>query len=121
MTIDVRRTEAAAKSDDVLIIRPGTDTALAVAMMHVICAEHLHDASFVARHTIGFDRLADHVRAFSPAWAEDITGIAAERIVALARRYAATRPAMIVLGGSSMHKGANGWQAGCSPDRKVLI
>lgn len=112
VTIDVRRTEAAAKSDDVLIIRPGTDTALAVAMMHVICAEHLHDASFVARHTIGFDRLADHVRAFSPAWAEDITGIAAERIVALARRYAATRPAMIVLGGSSMHKGANGWQAG---------
>jgi anaerobic selenocysteine-containing dehydrogenase len=41
-----------------------------------------------------------------------VTGIAAERIAALARRYATTRPAMIVLGGSSMHKGANGWQAG---------
>src|SRR5262249_10666396 len=43
----------------------------------------------------------------------------AERIVALARRYAATRPAMIVLGGSSMHKGRNGWQGaravGCLP------
>jgi anaerobic selenocysteine-containing dehydrogenase len=112
VTIDVRRTEAAAKSDDVLIIRPGTDTALALGMMHVICAEQRHDAAFVARHTIGFERLAAHLQAFTPAWAEEITGIAAERIVGLARRYAATRPAMIVLGGSSMHKGGNGWQAG---------
>jgi len=112
VTIDVRRTEAAAKSDDVLLIRPGTDTALALAMLHVICAEHRQDQGFVASHTLGFDALSAHVRAFSPAWAAPITGIAAERIVTLARRYAGTRPAMIVLGGSSMHKGANGWQAG---------
>jgi anaerobic selenocysteine-containing dehydrogenase len=96
----------------VLLIRPGTDTALALAMLHVICAEQRHDAGFVAAHTLGFDALTAHVREFSPAWAAPITGIAAERIVALARRYAGTRPAMIVLGGSSMHKGANGWQAG---------
>lgn len=112
VTIDVRKTEAAAKSDETLIIRPGTDTALALAMMHVICAERRHDAAFVAKHTIGFDELDAHIKAFTPAMAADITGIAAERIVALARRYADTRPAMIVLGGSSMHKGANGWQAG---------
>ena len=48
----------------------------------------------------------------SPTWASDITGIPAAQIVALARRYAATRPAMILIGGSSMHKGANGWQGG---------
>jgi anaerobic selenocysteine-containing dehydrogenase len=112
VTIDVRRTEAAAKSDDELIIRPGTDTALALAMMHVICAEQRYDAAFVARHTVGFDQLVAHLNAYTPAWAAEVTGIPAERIVALARRYAATRPAMIVLGGSSMHKGANGWQAG---------
>ena len=112
VAIDVRRTEAAAKSDDELIIRPGTDTALALALMHVICAEARHDAAFVAKHTVGFDQLAAHLRAYPPAWAAEVTGIPAERIVALARRYAATRPAMIVLGGSSMHKGANGWQAG---------
>ncbi len=111
VTIDVRHTEAAAKSDEVLLIRPGTDAALALAMMHVICAERLHDAAFVAQHTVGFDALAQHLRSTSPAWAEGITGIAATRIVELARRYAATRPAMIVLGGSSMHKGGNGWQA----------
>ncbi len=111
VTIDVRHTEAAAKSDEVFLIRPGTDTALALALAHVICAEQLHDAAFVASHTLGFDALAEHVKAYSPAWAEGVTGIAAERIVGLARRYAATQPAMIVLGGSSMHKGANGWQA----------
>jgi anaerobic selenocysteine-containing dehydrogenase len=112
VTIDVRNTEAAAKSDEVLIIRPGTDGALALAMVHVICSEQRHDAAFVAKHTLGFDTLAAHVKAYTPEWAAQITGIAAERIVALARRYADTRPAMIVLGGSSMHKGANGWQAG---------
>ncbi len=111
-TIDIRQTEASAQSDETLVIRPGTDAALALALMHVIVAEGLHDATFVSRYTIGFEALAAHVRAFSPAWAASITGIAAERIVALARRYAATKPAMIVLGGSSMHKGAHGWQGG---------
>jgi len=111
VTIDVRRTEAAAKSDEALIIRPGTDAALALALIHVICSEALHDAAFVADHTVGFEELAAHVRPYTPAWAAEITGLGAERIVALARRYAATKPAMILLGGSSMHKGANGWQA----------
>jgi anaerobic selenocysteine-containing dehydrogenase len=111
VAIDVRRTEATAKADDVLIVKPGTDAALALALMHVICAERLHDAEFVKRHTVGFDALEKRVREYSPQWAAAITGIAPERIVALARRYAGTKPAMIVLGGSSMHKSDNGWQA----------
>ncbi|HLY22938.1 MAG TPA: molybdopterin-dependent oxidoreductase [bacterium] len=112
VTIDVRRTEAAAQSDEVLLIRPGTDAALALGLMHVIVGEGLYDREFVARHTTGFDELAAHVRAHPPAWAERETGVAADRIVALARRYAFVRPAMIVIGGSSMHKGVNGWQGG---------
>ncbi len=112
VTIDVRQTEAAAKSDEVLLIRPGTDTALALALMHVICKEQRHDAAFVERHSVGFTPLAEHLGAYTPAWAAQVTGIAADRIVGLARRYAETRPAMIVLGGSSMHKGGNGWEAG---------
>ena len=112
VAIDVRHTEAAAQSDEVIRIRPGTDAALALAMMHVIIAEGRHDARFILRHAIGFDALAEHVRTHSPAWAESVTGVSAERIAALARRYAETKPAMIVLGGSSMHKGANGWLAG---------
>ena len=89
------------------------------AMMHVIIGERLHDRDFVARHTVGFEALATHVEAHPPRWAAPVTGIAAERIVGLARRYATTKPAMIVLGGSSMHKGSNGWQGaraiGCLP------
>src|SRR5262247_4328127 len=112
ITVDVRETEATAQSDEVLQLRPGTDTALALALMHVIIAEGLYDRAFVAQHTVGFDTLQIHVQSYSPEWAAEITGIPAERIVALARRYATTRPAMIVLGGSSMHKGANSWQAG---------
>jgi anaerobic selenocysteine-containing dehydrogenase len=112
VTIDVRDTEAAAQSDEVLHIRPGTDAALALAMMHVIIGEALYSQDFVAQHTLGFEALAAHVKDFSPTWAADITGIPAAQIVALARRYATTRPAMILIGGSSMHKGANGWQGG---------
>ncbi len=112
ITIDVRHTEAAAKSDEVFLIRPGTDTALALALLHVICTEQWHDAQFVAQHTIGFEQLAAHLKPYTPAWAEQVTGLDAARIVALARQYAQTKPAMIVLGGSSMHKGNNGWQAG---------
>src|SRR5262252_5930222 len=112
ITVDVRETEAAAQSDEVLLLRPGTDTALALALMHVIIVEELYDRDFVAQHTVGFDALQAHVQSSTPEWAAGITGIPAERITALARRYAGTRPAMIGLGGSSMHKGANSWQAG---------
>jgi anaerobic selenocysteine-containing dehydrogenase len=111
VALDVRQTEATAKADDVLLLRPGTDAALALALMHVICAERLFDVEFVEKHTVGLAALSEHVRAYSPQWAAGVTGVSAERIVALARRYASTRPAMIVLGGSSMHKGDNGWQA----------
>jgi anaerobic selenocysteine-containing dehydrogenase len=119
VAVDVRETEATGHADEALIIRPGTDGALALALMHVIVGEQLHDRDFVARHTAGFDELAAHVGHFSPAWAAEVTGIPADRIVALARAYAAAKPAMIVMGGSSMHKGPNGWQAaraiGCLP------
>jgi anaerobic selenocysteine-containing dehydrogenase len=110
VTIDVRETEAAAQSDEVILLRPGTDAALALGLMHVLIGEGLCDRRFVENHTVGIAELAEHVKAHDPAWAEGVTGVPAERIRALARRYAGTKPAMILLGGSSMHKGANGWQ-----------
>ncbi|HYS08698.1 MAG TPA: molybdopterin-dependent oxidoreductase [Myxococcales bacterium] len=110
VTIDVRRTEASAQSDETLLVRPGTDAALALGLMHVVLEEGLHDAAFVARHTVGFDALRAHLTKHDAAWASGITGVAQDRIVALARRYATTRPAMILLGGSSMYKGRAGWQ-----------
>ncbi|MBT7593652.1 MAG: molybdopterin-dependent oxidoreductase, partial [Gemmatimonadetes bacterium] len=111
VTIDVRQTEATRHSDEVVIVRPGTDTALALALMHVLIDEDLYDADFVAAHTVGFDKLAQHLQSHTPAWAAAITGVPAEQIEELARTYAATRPAMILLGGSSLHKGGNSWLA----------
>src|SRR5262245_12433228 len=73
VTIDVRETEAARQSDEVVLIRPGTDAALALAMMHVIVGENRHDRAFVEHHTVGFDELAAHVREYTPAWAAAVT------------------------------------------------
>jgi anaerobic selenocysteine-containing dehydrogenase len=111
VAIDVRDSEAFSHADDTYRIRPGTDAALALAMMHVIVGEGLHDPAFVARHTVGFDELAAHVRRHPPEWAEAETGVPAERIRGLARAFAATRRATILVGGSSMHKSGNGWRA----------
>ena len=57
-----RETEASAQSDDVFLIRPGTDAALALAMMHVIVGERLYDPDFVGSHTVGFDELQELAR-----------------------------------------------------------
>lgn len=119
VVIDVRRTEASALAHDVILVKPGTDAALALAMMHVIVRDGLWDAAFVDAHTIGFEALRAHVARSTPDWAETQTGVPAAQITALAQRYAKTQPAMIVVGGSSLHKGTNTWQAaraiGCLP------
>ena len=111
VTIDVRRTEAAAQSDEVLLIRPGSDAALALAVMQVIITERLYDPAFVEAHTAGFEELSTHVLPFTPAWGAEETGLEASQINSFAREYGSTRPTMILIGGSSMHKGANGWHA----------
>jgi anaerobic selenocysteine-containing dehydrogenase len=96
-TIDPRRNRTGSASDRHYFIHPGSDTALALAMMHVIVGENLHDADYVARYTSGFDTLRERVREWTPQRAAELTGIAAEEIVQLAREYAATRPAVIRL------------------------
>ena len=111
VVIDVRVTEACRLADDYFIIRPGTDAALALAMMHVIITESRHDKEFIDRHTIGFTQLTGHIQQLTPEWADAITGIGADLIREFARDYAATERAMILLGGSSMYKDRHGWQA----------
>ena len=96
-TIDPRRNRTGAASDKHFFINPGSDTALALAMMHVIVAERLYDADYVERHTSGFDGLRERVRPWTPQRAAELTGIAAAEIAALAREYATTRPAAIRL------------------------
>jgi len=111
VAVDVRVSEACKSAHEYFLVRPGTDAALALAMMHVIVDEDLQDDEFIAEHTIGFDQLRKHLRRCTPRWASEITGIRAGKIVEFARRYANTERAMIMLSGSSMYKDRNGWQS----------
>ena len=97
VVIDPVKTRTAALADRHLSINPGSDLALALGLIHVIIAENLYDADYVARHTHGFDELAALARAYDPARVAALTGIASEEIVQLARDYATTRPAAIRL------------------------
>jgi anaerobic selenocysteine-containing dehydrogenase len=97
VVIDPYRTRTAACADWYLPINPGTDGALALAMMHVIIGEGLHDADYVAKYTLGFNELCEKVKAYPPERAAQWTGIAAEDIRKLAREYATVRPSVIRL------------------------
>ncbi len=90
VVIDPYRTRTAALADEHLAINPGTDTALALGMMHVILSMGLEDHEYVARCTNGFDELKRHALrpAHSPEKVAAVTGISAETIVRLAREYA---------------------------------
>jgi anaerobic selenocysteine-containing dehydrogenase len=102
--IDPYRTPTAEQADEHLMVRPGTDGALALAMMHVLIAENRLDHDYITRATFGFEKLAAHVRDFTPAWAARITGLSAETIVTFARRYGATPRTFIRIGiGLSRH------------------
>lgn len=95
IVIDPARTRTAKAADEWLPIRPGTDGALALALMHVIIGENLHDAEYVEKYTVGFAQLAERVQEWTPERAAAITGIPAARIRALAVEYATARPAAI--------------------------
>ncbi len=97
VVIDPYRTRTAAVADWHLPINPGTDAALALAMMHVILNENLHDADYVSRYTLGFDALRAKVQEYPPERAAQWTSIPADDIRKLAREYATTRPAVIRL------------------------
>jgi anaerobic selenocysteine-containing dehydrogenase len=97
-TIDPRENRAARTADRHFAIRPGSDAALALGMMHVIIGEELYDADYVDRCTSGFEDLRAKVRDWTPARVAELTGLDAARIVELARDYATTRPAAIRLG-----------------------
>lgn len=103
IVVDPRRTRLAEEADIWLQLRPGTDDALALAMLNVLITEKLYDEAFVREWTHGFDALAERVRDRTPEWAEPITWVPAEKIRAAARLYAATRPSMLEWGCAIEH------------------
>jgi anaerobic selenocysteine-containing dehydrogenase len=109
VVINPRRTPLAGRGMHVPI-RPGSDCALALAMLNVIISEGLYDREFVAKYTIGFDRLAEHVRQYPPEAVEKITWVPADDIRRVARLLAGSRPACIVPGTCAIDQHINGLQ-----------
>ncbi|PYN51614.1 MAG: molybdopterin oxidoreductase [Candidatus Rokuibacteriota bacterium] len=104
VAIDPYRTPTAQQADEHLMVRPGTDAALALAVMHVLVAEGRVDRDYVERATLGFDRLSEHLRAYTPEAVAPIVGLDADTIVRFARRYGATPRTFIRIGiGLSRH------------------
>src|SRR5215468_2904100 len=106
IAIDPYRSLTAEKCHRHLALLPGTDAALALAMMHVLIAEDLLDHDYIARYTLGFDALKERVREYPPERVAQITGLPARDIVSLARDYGTIKPAVIRLNyGMQRHAG----------------
>lgn len=93
-------------------LRPGTDAALALAMIHVIISEDLYDKEFVDNLTLGFDKLAAHVKKYTPEKVSEICGISAEDIYMISRAFADAERASIKQGIASIDQHVNGFQTG---------
>ncbi|MGB1879282.1 MAG: molybdopterin-containing oxidoreductase family protein [Gammaproteobacteria bacterium] len=98
VVIDAYASRTAKEADWHIAPRPGTDGALAMALINVLCAEGLVDRDYVDNYTVGFDELAERAADRTPEWAAEITGVPAEEIRQLAREYAATQPAAMRIG-----------------------
>ena len=98
VVVDPVRTRTARQADWHIPIKPGTDGALAMAMINVIIAEGLTDRDYIDKYTVGYDELAERAKQVTPEMAAAITGIPAEDIRKLAREYASTRPSVIRIG-----------------------
>lgn len=110
VVIDPKKIALADRAVLYLPIRPGTDGALALALIQVIIEENLYDHDFVEKYTFGFDRLVPHIRPFNPQWAEKITWVSAGDIRKLARLFATTKGAGIYQGTCTQDQTANGTQ-----------
>jgi anaerobic selenocysteine-containing dehydrogenase len=107
IVVDPRRTETAALADLWLPVRPGTDTALLLAMANVIIEEELYDKDFVRDWCHGFPELRERAREYPPETAAAITLIPAENIRAAARMYAGNTPT-ITTNGMGLEQQSNG-------------
>jgi anaerobic selenocysteine-containing dehydrogenase len=107
VTVDPFRSRTAEKSDQHLALLPGSDGALALAMMHVLFRDGLEDADYLARYTVGAEALRERAGEWTPERAAAITGLAPGEIEAFAREYGRTRPSLLRINyGLNRHAGA---------------
>jgi anaerobic selenocysteine-containing dehydrogenase len=106
IAIDPIRTRTAAQCDEWIAIRPGTDAALALGMMHVLFDRGLEDASYMDAYTLGADQLRERAREYSPERVSAITGVPVETIVSLGEQYGRSKATFIRVNyGLQRHRG----------------
>ena len=106
IAIDPYRSLSAEKCTQHVALLPGTDGALALALMHVLISENLIDRDYIEKYTLGFEKLNERVRQFTPQWAAKVCGLQVAEIVQLARDYGRIRPSAIRLNyGMQRHAG----------------
>ena len=98
VVVDPYRTKTADKADMHLMLKPGTDAALACAVMHVLLQEGLADREFLQQHTDFSAETEQHFAHRTPAWAAEITGLTEQEIIDFARLYGSTRKSFLRLG-----------------------
>lgn len=103
VVVDVHKNQTGRIADWFIPILPGTDSALALGMMHILFAENMVDTAFLQKYTVGFDELREHVLQYDPVTVSGITGVPVEDIYQLARMYGNTSPAYIRIGNGPQH------------------
>ena len=109
-TIDIRpMLDTLGNASDIWVpVRPGTDVALAMAILNVIVANDLYDHDFVDNWCNGFDKLAEHVADKTPAWAAEICGVPAEQIEQVAQMMGTIKPMGINIGNGASDQHRDG-------------
>jgi anaerobic selenocysteine-containing dehydrogenase len=98
VVVDVYKTPTCDQADEYILVKPGTDAALACAMMHVMFKEGFADRDYLARYGKDWEEFERHLATRTPEWAAAITGVPAARIVDFARMYGRARAAFLRLG-----------------------
>ena len=103
IVIDVHKNQTGRFADWFIPILPGTDSALALGIMHLLFTENMVDNQFLQDYTVGYEKLKEHVLQYDPETVSKITGVPVEDIYKLARMYGKTSPSFIRIGNGPQH------------------
>ncbi|WP_036652414.1 molybdopterin-containing oxidoreductase family protein [Paenibacillus pini] len=103
VVIDVHRNRTAQWADWFIPLYPGTDSALALGIMHILFRERLVNESFMEQYTLGHEELREHVKSYNPERVSRITGIPVEDIEQLAMMYGQAKTSYIQIGNGLQH------------------
>ncbi|GKU79208.1 molybdopterin oxidoreductase family protein [Paenibacillus sp. L3-i20] len=101
--IDVHRNRTSAWADEFIHLRPGSDAALALGIMHIVIRDNYVDEQFIRNYTVGYEELKEQAAHYPPSIVSEITGVSVEQIEELGKLYGTTTPSFIRIGNGLQH------------------